>query len=223
MRARSRLDIIVSNAMTYTPKATIGIVRILVAITALVYLGVSLWSGWADVVAAVKQVGVLGIAVGCLLMSANDILRFMRWSYYLKLLELKVPPADSFRIFLASIAVTITPGGAGEPVVRGLFLKRYGATFPQIFAAYGAERILDVMCVFMLTLFGLLAYRPAHLTVGIMAGLVLLAFLIFRQEAWLTRLRTFVQGKWGRAGRIAAHGVDVILHSHRFFVPSVLA
>ena len=51
-----------------------------VALAALGYLGLSLWAGWRDVVAAVVQVGPWVLAGLLALSLVNYLLRFLRWA-----------------------------------------------------------------------------------------------------------------------------------------------
>ena len=209
--------------MIGTPEAKMSAVRTVVAVTALGYLGISLWSGWNAVVSAVIEVGALGILVGVCLMLGNIGLRFMRWQCYLHALGYVVPRAESLRIFVASFAVALTPGGAGEPMVRGLFLKPFGADFPRTFAAYVAERVSDVICVLALAMFGLLTYPVARPVVAIATALIVIFLLLIRQDVWLHRLRQLAQAKGGGFGRFACHGVDMLLQVRLFFAVPLLA
>lgn len=76
-----------------------------IALAALGYLGLSLWAGWREVVAAVVQVGP-AMLFGLLVLSlTNYLLRFVRWGRYLALLDAPVPPpitktSNPMKIFL---------------------------------------------------------------------------------------------------------------------------
>jgi uncharacterized membrane protein YbhN (UPF0104 family) len=40
---------------------------------------------------------------------ANYLLRFIRWEYYLHILGIEVPRAESFRVFISSLSMSVTP------------------------------------------------------------------------------------------------------------------
>ena len=50
-------------------------------------------------------------------------LKFIRWTYLLRSIEVFLPPVHSARIWLSSYAFTATPGKTGE-VVRSYILKK---------------------------------------------------------------------------------------------------
>ncbi|MDA0190250.1 MAG: lysylphosphatidylglycerol synthase domain-containing protein, partial [Proteobacteria bacterium] len=85
-----------------------------VALAALGYLGLSLWAGWREVVAAVAQVGpwvLLGLLALSLL---NYPLRFARWGRYLALLDAPVAWRINLAAYFAGFALTTSPGKLGE-------------------------------------------------------------------------------------------------------------
>ena len=54
------------------------------------------------------------LAAAFTLACANFALRFVRWAYYLKVLELRPPLSVSILVFLSGLAMAITPGKAGS-------------------------------------------------------------------------------------------------------------
>ena len=66
----------------------------------------------------------LGFAL--LLVLGNYALRFCRWQYYLRQLDVRVPVATSALVFLAGFVMSVTPGKMGE-VYKSLLLYEYRA------------------------------------------------------------------------------------------------
>jgi len=124
-----------------------------VALSALGYLGFSLWAGWHEVSAAVGKVGLLGILLALSLSLVNYGLRFLRWQAYLRALGHAVRWRPSLRIYLAGFALTTTPGKAGE-TLRSVLLKPWGMPYSQSLAAFFSERLSDLLGVVLLTLIG---------------------------------------------------------------------
>ena len=127
-----------------------------VALAGLGYLGLSLWAGWREVVAAVVQVGPL-VLVGLLSLSlTNYLLRFVRWGRYLSLLDAPVPWRINLDAYFSGFALTTSPGKVGE-MLRSVLLKRHGVPPAASIAAFFAERLSDLLSVVILAAVGLWA------------------------------------------------------------------
>ena len=57
----------------------------------------------------------------------NYFLRFVRWTYYLNVVEINIPLAPSALVFLSGLAMSITPGKMGEVLKCYLLRDRTGA------------------------------------------------------------------------------------------------
>jgi uncharacterized protein (TIRG00374 family) len=89
----------------------------------------------------------------------NYVIRFVRWSYYLGVLEIRLPLRDSVTIFMSGLAMSITPGKLGE-VVKSYFLKTMTGTpmhrsVPIVFA----ERLTDFVAIVALAALGAASFR----------------------------------------------------------------
>ena len=131
-----------------------------VVVAALGYLGLSLWAGWRDVVAAVVTVGPW-VLLGLLALSlANYLLRFVRWGRYLALLDAPVPWRINLDAYFAGFALTTSPGKLGE-TLRSVLLKPQGVPAPASLAAFFAERASGLLAILVLTAIGLRSYATA--------------------------------------------------------------
>jgi uncharacterized protein (TIRG00374 family) len=117
----------------------------------------------------------------------NYLLRFVKWQFFLKQIEIEVPLKESFAIFLSGLAMTITPGKAGE-LLKSLMLKEIknvavSRSAPIIFA----ERLSDGFGLLILSLSGLTMFKygwQALLAVGlIMVSLVILIKIPYCHKA----------------------------------------
>jgi len=106
----------------------------------------------------------------------NYLLRYFRWEMYLHALGIVLHPWISFKIFMAGLTMTITPGKLGE-ALKAYLLKDQGEHpwslgLPIVFA----ERLTDLVGLVLLVAFGLWA-----LPVGtdiVIAGMILCLALI---------------------------------------------
>ena len=81
------------------------------------------------------------------LTTVNYLLRFLRWEYYLRTLQIKIPTTESGLIFIAGLSMALTPWKIGE-VLKGYFLQRrhqisVSITAPVIFM----QRVTDVLAI----------------------------------------------------------------------------
>ena len=157
-----------------------------VALAALGYLGLSLWAGWRDVVAAVVQVGPWVLAGLLALSLVNYLLRFLRWARYLALLDAPVPWRINLDAYFAGFALTTSPGKVGE-MLRSVLLKPHGVPPAASVAAFFAERVSDLLAILVLAAVGLWAYAPARPIVGLALAAVVVALLLVQWTALKSR------------------------------------
>lgn len=95
-----------------------------------------------------------------LLSLTNFCLRMVRWEFYLRRLQIRIPLKTSISIFLAGLSMTITPGKAGE-LLKSLLLKDVSQT-PVMRSASVilAERATDFIALVLLASVGISTYYP---------------------------------------------------------------
>ncbi len=195
---------------------------LVVLLSAAGYLAFSLWGGWQEVVAAIARVGIMGIAITLALSLVNYGLRFLRWQKYLALLGHRVYWPESLRIYIAGFGLTVLPVKVGE-TIRSVFLKRHGVSYPESLAAYFSEHFSNLISMLLLVAIGLWDYPQAKPLVVILAVLILAALVVLQQSKWLQVIEVFAQNRLpARAGKLVAHGIEIILHSGRCFRLPVL-
>ena len=135
-------------------------------------------------------------AAACGLSLINYCLRFIKWEYYLSVLDIRgVPKGESFLIFLSGFVLTVTPGKVGEVfkswVLRELRDVPVERSAPIVFA----ERITDLIGMIMLISIGSSAFPSGALwaaagavVVGALLGFVAIPGLGLKLLAGLARL-----------------------------------
>ena len=88
------------------------------------------------------------------LTALNYLLRFWRWQRYLARLEIEVPPARSFAIFVAGLTMTITPAKLGEVLKCGLLKRSFEIPVRRTAPIVLAERVTDATGVVVLAIAG---------------------------------------------------------------------
>ena len=187
-----------------------------VALAALGYLGLSLWAGWREVVAAVVQVGP-AILLGLLALSlTNYLLRFVRWGRYLTLLGAPVPWRVNLDAYFSGFALTTSPGKVGE-MLRSVLLKRHGVPSAASIAAFFAERLSDLLSILVLTAVGLWAYAPARPVVGLGLALVAVSLLLAQWTALIAAVDRWAAARPQKWAKLLVQLCDVVLHFRRCF------
>ncbi len=103
----------------------------------------------------------------------NYLLRFCKWHYYLRCIDIKIKSTDSLTIFLSGLTMSVTPAKLGE-VFKSYLLKRLdGTEVSRSVPVVVAERITDVLGLLILAAISFSAFQY-----GKEVLIVVLAFLL---------------------------------------------
>ena len=86
---------------------------LLLAFAAVVVVGVIGYGDFGETIRQLAGFPLTHLLAALALSLLNYLLRFARWSYYLNVLDVKIPPATSALVFLSGLAMSITPGKVG--------------------------------------------------------------------------------------------------------------
>jgi len=102
-----------------------------------------------------------GLAAALGLAVVNYVLRYLRWAIYLRALDIRVSHSVSASVFVAGLALSITPGKAGE-LLKSVWLNRWaGVPVSASAPAVVMERLTDVVSVGLLGLTGIVLLPTA--------------------------------------------------------------
>jgi len=145
-----------------------------IAAGALLYLGLSLWAGLPAVAGELSRFRLPLLLPIFALSLVNYVLRFAKWEYLLRRLGVKVGRKENASIFAAGLAMTITPGKAGELLKPYLVRQATGAPLTRTVPALVAERGTDALAVLGLAALGVTTYytegTAALVTVAAICG-----------------------------------------------------
>lgn len=116
-----------------------------------------------------------GLAAALGLAVVNYLLRYLRWAIYLWALDIRVSPSVSASVFAAGLALSITPGKAGELLKSVWLSRRAGVPVSASAPAVVMERLTDVISVGLLGLAGIVLLPTA---VALVVGGVLAVTVI---------------------------------------------
>jgi uncharacterized protein (TIRG00374 family) len=154
-----------------------------IAIGALVYLGLSLYVGWDGIRQAMSDFR-WSLLPGLLALSlVNYGVRFLKWHYYLRRIDVPLDWGDSLLVFLAGLMFSITPGKLGEVVKAYLVRERLGTRVSVVAPVVLAERLTDVTALVVLSLSGALVFDYGRNVVlaGVAVTMVALVFVSSRR------------------------------------------
>lgn len=153
-----------------------GLLKKLLLPAAIAVLAYGLLLFYADADAIIRHVGDVAprvLFVGTALACGNFVVRYFRWQFYLRRLELDIETGDSVLIFLSGFAMSITPGKLGE-VIKALLLKEsYDIPVARTAPIVMAERVTDLAGLLILAAIGLAAV-PGGLPIAVLACLSVL-------------------------------------------------
>ncbi len=168
--------------MTVAPSssqaALAGLTRKIVIAT---LLGVAVFAGlsiYSDVHALTEHLSAFrwsAFGVALLLSLINYALRFARFQYYLRCIDVRVPTLESALIFLAGFVMGVTPGKLGEVLKSLLLFERRQIPIARTAPVVIAERLTDLLALVVLTALGSLSFpmgAPIALGSALIVGVI---------------------------------------------------
>ena len=156
--------------------------------------------GYGDFGGTIDEIGNLPISyllAGLGLALSNYLLRFLRWAFYLKVLKIEAPVDISALVFLSGLAMSITPGKAGELVKCYLLNSKTQVPVSRSAPVVVMERLTDVISVIILGLTGFVLLPVpviVVLAVALVVSVIGLMFALSRHALRLTGLP--ILSKW---------------------------
>lgn len=185
-----------------------------VGVATLLYGGYFAWVGAEEVGDALASFRWSVFGVLLLLSLGNYVLRFVRWEFFLRRLSIRVPLGSSALIFLAGLAMTITPGKVGEFLKSYLLKESHDIGMARTAPVVIAERIGDLLGLLLLASFGVASLGGPQTTwlLGLgVAGIV--AVLVVLQSESLTRWSIDLVGRLPLGSRIAPRLAEALVSS----------
>lgn len=167
----------------------------------LVYGGFVIYTGYRSIGASLNLfnwwafIAALGLA--CL----NYALRFIKWQFYLGVLEIRgIAVLDSLLIFLSGFVLTITPGKVGEVFKSAVMARTHNVAAERTAPIVIAERLTDLIAIVIMIVCASSSLAdsllwPALGTLAIACGFVAIY--------WRAPMERLLQSKWPPLQRVA--------------------
>lgn len=157
-----------SRLASYRGKILFG-----VAAGAAVYVVFAAYADWERVRDALAQFRWVLLVPALGLAAFNYFLRFLKWQYYLRVLDLEVPWGESALVFLSGFTLTVTPGKLGEVLKSFLLKQSQGTAITRTAPIVVAERLTDLASLSLLAVSGAVTYQAG--LAGVLVGTALVA------------------------------------------------
>jgi len=148
-----------------------------IALAGLLYLGFTIYAEVDQLLFAFKKFNWLLIPLILLLTLFNYFARFLKWQYYLSLLDVKIKIPDSISIFLSGFVMSITPGKMGELLKSYLVKEVTNTPLSKTAPIILLERLTDFVSLIIIAIVGAYFFEfGKEISVGV--GIIFLAIII---------------------------------------------
>lgn len=184
-----------------------------------VYGAFALYAGVGTIASELSRYAWWTFAAACALAFSNYVLRFLKWEYYLALLDVRgVPKGESFLTFLSGFVLTVTPGKVGEVFKSLILFQLRGVPIERTAPIVVAERVTDLIGVIVIIAVGSISF-PGGVVWASAGALLVFALLVFvssrRLSAALLAPLPRLPGALGRVGARLAPKVAISLDQLR--------
>ncbi len=199
------------------------------AFAALIYLGLTLYADAPKLAQSLLHWDWLFLIPILAAVLGNYTLRFVRWHYYLHVIDIRnVPMGASLLIFLSGFSLTMVPGKLGELLKSVLLKSRYGTPISYSASIVAAERLTDTLGMLFLVALGLIVYPFGIPALVLMLGIILVAILLMQSRRLAEYLlglfeRLPVVGKFAHLARNLYESAYLMLRWKPLLVALVLA
>ncbi|MCC7158843.1 MAG: flippase-like domain-containing protein [Ignavibacteria bacterium] len=173
---------------------------------AAVFLGLSIYANFDELLEAFEIYNWLMFPLVLLLSLCNYMMRFFRWEYYTKTLDIKIERKLSFMIFLSSFIMSVTPGKIGEVFKSYLLKEQNGTPVSRSAPIVFAERITDFLSLALLSMAGaLMLGYGTNLIIGFGVFFVILVLAISNKRFSYAVIRFLEKLKFFRKLSVKIH------------------
>jgi len=154
-------------------------IYISIIITVIIYLALYFYGDFNLVLNSLKEFNWQYFPFILLVIYFTFLLKFFKWQYYLKYLNINVQRSISFKIFMASLVMGVTPGKIGD-LIKSYMLKEVNgtpvnSTIPIVFA----ERVTEFVSLLFLVILGLNLFNQNILIIIISLFSIVILFILF--------------------------------------------
>lgn len=176
-----------------------------IALAGIFYLGFSIYADFSDVVQSFKLFNWLLLPLLLILSLLNYYSRYIKWNYYLNLLNIKIESWQSFSIFCSGLIMSVTPGKFGE-LFKAYLLKQVSnepvsKSAPIIFA----ERVTDFLSLVVISLIGAYIFNYGRVIIIVIGTILIIGIIIITNKKIATFFLRFIS----KIKRLSAYSKNI--------------
>ncbi|MBX2976736.1 MAG: flippase-like domain-containing protein [Ignavibacteriaceae bacterium] len=166
---------------------------LMMGIAGLIYLAMTLFADYENVISSFKKFSWYLFPILLVLSFLNYISRFIKWEYYLRIIDVRIPLVDSFSIFMSGLVMSVTPGKMGELLkaylVKQITNEPISKTAPIILV----ERITDFVSLVLIALLGAYVFEYGQTTVIGVGLFFVLIIIILSNKSFAIKILSFFE------------------------------
>ena len=138
------------------------------------------------------------------LVAINYLLRFCKWEYYLRRLNIRLALRESAEIFLSGLSMSVTPGKLGEVFKSFLLQGLNGTPISKSVPVVFAERVTDTLGLLILATVSISAIPDVNKILILIPAFILAAVIVLLR--WKTACRRILSfcGRLPVMGKISS-------------------
>jgi uncharacterized protein (TIRG00374 family) len=154
-------------------------ILISVIIGGVIYLGFTLYADYNQVLKSFSSFNWFLLPLLLILSYLNYYSRFIKWSYYLSTIKVKIKKADSISIFMSGLVMSVTPVKLGELLKSVLVKEVVGEPISKTVPIVFAERITDFLSLLIISITGAFFFNyGGEITIIIAAFFIVIILII---------------------------------------------
>ena len=162
-------------------------------LTVAVFFGLFVVGDASRVVSALLAVDLWRVGVVFFLATISYSVRFLKWEYYLRHIDIDIPLKTSLIVFFSGLMMVVTPGKAGE-VWKAWFLRDLrDVPVSQTASVVGAERVTDLIALSAFAFLGLLIYQRSSVVLIAVVLLFILGISLLQWRTFCLRVLGWVE------------------------------
>jgi len=140
----------------------------------IIFAGIGIYADFDNLMQSLSKFNFKYLPIILLLAPMNYVLRYVKWNYYLKQLNIDVPRKINLPVFVAGLSMTVTPAKVGEffksYLLRELADVDMSKTMPMVLM----ERVSDAISMIILASVGAVAFSYGYAAVIACVAIIVL-------------------------------------------------
>jgi len=194
-----------------------------------VYVVISTFSDLSSVWQNIKNISIVTIILILFLSCINYLIRFFRWEFLLRTLNIKLGIKDSLLIFLSGFVMSVTPGKFGEVFKSYLIKKKDNIEIARTMPVVMSERITDLFALLVIITLGLMIFDYGKIIVLITWVVMILVIISLGNELFARKIFIFLKkiknkkiNKIGMFIEKTYESIKVVLHPKQLLIGIIL-